>query len=198
MRALINLFEDCPVETSEELLVAREVKALRITIIVRMAAVTGLPAMEPFISKSTLETVLSAILLATFGTPTPSPDDAVNAVRAAIEMCKALTEINDERRANREAPMRHGIGIHKGLVIVGNAGSAERLEYTVIGDAVNTASRLESKTKDVEAEILLSDTVMMEVADAFQTTALGSIQLAGKTKPITVFTLEATAGVSSH
>ncbi len=97
-------------------------------------------------------------IMAVFGAPVPTPADAVNAVRAAVRMRQALRELN-ARLAERGRPaLRTGIGIHTGEVVAGNIGSDRRMEYTVIGDAVNLASRLESSTKEVGADILISET----------------------------------------
>jgi adenylate cyclase len=70
------------------------------------------------------------------------PDDATNAVRAAVRMQKRVTEWNEERTAQGKVPMRIGIGLHTGHVVVGNMGSSKALSYTAIGDGVNLASRL--------------------------------------------------------
>jgi adenylate cyclase len=96
-------------------------------------------------------------IMAVFGAPVPKPDDATNAVRAAVRMRKALQELNTRLEARGLPILRTGIGLHTGEVVAGNIGSEKRMEYTVIGDAVNLASRLESSTKDLGVNVLVSD-----------------------------------------
>ncbi len=90
--------------------------------------------------------------MATFGTPRPALDDAVRAVQAGIAMRLALTEFNRERATKGLAAVRHGVGIHSGRAVVGNVGTRERLEYTVIGDTVNVASRIAAACKTTGEE----------------------------------------------
>jgi len=92
-------------------------------------------------------------IMAVFGAPVTRPDDAVRAVRAAVRMREALAKLNELFKARGLPALRFGIGMHTGEVVAGNIGSARRMEYTVIGDSVNVASRLESKTKELATDI---------------------------------------------
>ena len=96
-------------------------------------------------------------IMAVFGAPVPKPEDPVRAVRAAIRMRRALAELNVRLEARSLPKLRTGIGIHTGTVVAGNIGSEQRMEYTVIGDAVNLASRLETSTKDLGVDVLISE-----------------------------------------
>jgi adenylate cyclase len=96
-------------------------------------------------------------LLAVFGAPIRQPDHAVRAVRAAWQMTRALAEFNAEQTALGLPMLTIGIGISSGEMVAGHVGAASRLEYTVIGDAVNLASRLQMLTKELGAPVLLSE-----------------------------------------
>jgi len=105
-------------------------------------------------------------IMAVFGAPVPKPDDARRAVRAAVRMRLAL---------------------HTGEVVAGNIGSEKRMEYTVIGDAVNLASRLESSTKELGTDILISDDTHALIGDEFETRAVREITVKGRAKPVLVY-----------
>jgi adenylate cyclase len=86
------------------------------------------------------------------------PDqDAERAVKACLEMREKLAELNERRAKRGDFPLKIGMGLNSGEVIVGNIGSQSRMEYTVIGDTVNTASRMESLTKEFETDFLVNE-----------------------------------------
>lgn len=95
-------------------------------------------------------------VMVVFGIPEPIPDAAARAVRTGLGMVEALARHNEARHARGLPPLRHGIGIHAGEVVVGNIGTPERMQYTVVGDTVNVAARLEEATKDLGGPILIS------------------------------------------
>ncbi|MCX7028950.1 MAG: adenylate/guanylate cyclase domain-containing protein [Spirochaetes bacterium] len=130
-------------------------------------------------------------IMATFGTPSPTKDDARNSVLAAIDMQRSLADLNALRIADGKEPIRIGIGIHYGQVVVGNVGSENRLEYTVIGDTVNTASRLESATKELHQPIAFSEDVRGRMGDDIPAIMIGDIQLRGRAKGVRVYTVAA-------
>lgn len=126
-------------------------------------------------------------IMVVFGAPVPREDDAIQAVRAAIKMRGALARLNDRLEARGLAPIRTGIGIHSGDVVAGNIGCERRMEYTVIGDAVNLASRLEGCTKDFDADVLISEATYELVRDAIDATLLRTITVKGREQPVKVY-----------
>jgi adenylate cyclase len=113
--------------------------------------------------------------------------DARNAVRSALMMRLRLRELNEERRVLHQTPLRIGIGLNHGDVLVGLIGASSRSEFTVMGDAVNTASRLEGMTKEFKTDLAISESVRLLIGDEFLVRRLGLIVLKGKTKPTVVF-----------
>jgi adenylate cyclase len=126
-------------------------------------------------------------IMAVFGAPVPRPDDALNAVRAAVRMRVALGHLNDRLRERGIAPIRTGIGIHTGDVVAGNIGSEQRMEYTVIGDAVNVASRLEGSTKDLGVDVLISDATYELVQGHIRARKIRQITVKGRNEPIMTY-----------
>jgi adenylate cyclase len=124
--------------------------------------------------------------LALFGAPLEAADAAHRAVAAGREMLTAMDRIN----AQTSWPLRIGIGIHFGEVVAGNIGSPRRKEYTVIGDTVNFASRLEALNKEFGSQLLISSTVREAVGDdGSDAVALGEVEVRGYERPVAVFQL---------
>ena len=111
---------------------------------------------EVFHHHGTLDKYLGDGLMATFGTPVPTPLDAVNGLSCARSMADIIDRWNLERRRAGEQEIHVGIGVHYGPVVLGDIG-ANRLEFAVIGDAVNLAAKLESKTREMGVRIVVSD-----------------------------------------
>ena len=125
-------------------------------------------------------------LLAIFGAPIDDPLEAANAVAAAREMLSAVEASN----ADDPWPIRLGIGIHVGQAVAGTVGSPRRKEYTVIGDTVNLASRLESLNKEVGSQLVVSEAVREAAGDAVgQALPLGALPVRGYAEPVTVWRL---------
>jgi adenylate cyclase len=122
--------------------------------------------------------------LAVFGAPFETPDSVRQAVAAAREMLEAMNRNN----ADNAWPLRIGIGLHFGEVVAGNIGSSRRKEYTVIGDTVNLASRIEALNKEFNSQFLVSDVVRrslgVECGDAI---ALGAVTIRGYDQPMTIW-----------
>jgi adenylate cyclase len=115
-------------------------------------------------------------------------EDARNCVRAALEMQRELQQLNKKWRDEGRMGLGMGIGINHGEVIVGNIGSHEHMDPTVIGDSVNLASRLEGLTRVYGIDILAGGTAAELVSDEFYTRSVARVQVKGKTKPVDIFT----------
>ena len=113
-----------------------------------------------FAHSGTLDKFLGDGIMATFGTPWPGQNDAGNAIQAAVAMVKAMAAWNDERQAAGDEVVWIGIGVHYGPVVLGDVGGENRLEFAVLGDSVNVASRLERLTRNLDTSIVLSDEVV--------------------------------------
>ncbi|HEY4281711.1 MAG TPA: adenylate/guanylate cyclase domain-containing protein [Chthoniobacterales bacterium] len=116
-------------------------------------------------------------------------EDAKKAVRAAHGMRTALRKLNDAWRSQGRMGLGMGVGVNQGEVIVGNVGSQERMDPTVIGDAVNLASRLEGLTRIYGVDILIGSSVAELVRDEFHLRSVARVQVKGKTQPVDVLTL---------
>jgi adenylate cyclase len=134
-----------------------------------------------------LDKFIGDALMVVFGAPVARDDDAERAVRAALEMRSALRKYNVERVAKGLQPIDNGIGITKGDAISGNIGSEQRMDYTVIGDTVNVASRLEGLTKDYDHKILINEGVYLQVKDKIPCVDLGMAHVKGKEGDVHVF-----------
>jgi class 3 adenylate cyclase len=129
-------------------------------------------------------------VMAVFGIPLPHrraeeiQQDAINAVSAAISMQERLIILNQELERSGKPTISIGIGIHTGLVIAGSIGGSQRLNYSVLGDAVNVASRLEQLNKNTKEgnlhNILISETTFQLIKQHFSTQKIQQLQLRGR------------------
>jgi len=126
---------------------------------------------------------------AVFGAPIDDPRHADAAVAAAREMGRRLEAWNAQRRVAGKAELRHGIGIHSGSVIAGNVGSSERMAYTLVGDAVNVASRIQALTKEFGTDALVSGATRDRLASAAGLEAISAVRVKGRTAQVAVFSL---------
>ncbi len=117
----------------------------------------GRLARVTFAHDGTVDKYIGDAIMVHFGTPRPQQDDPARALACAAAMIAEMQRWNAERAKAGEAPIGIGIGVHYGEVLVGNIGDAQRLEYTVLGDTVNVASRLERLTRDIGALLVVSD-----------------------------------------
>ncbi|HEX3770395.1 MAG TPA: adenylate/guanylate cyclase domain-containing protein [Polyangiaceae bacterium] len=128
-------------------------------------------------------------IMAVFGAPVPHPDDPLHAIEAALDMRSRLAKINEGFRARGLPEIRTGIGLHSGQVVAGNMGHAERMEYTVIGDAVNLASRLEGMTKELKSDVILSEDLYRQVERHVEAEPLHKIKVKGRDQEVMVYRL---------
>jgi len=130
-------------------------------------------------------------MMALFGAPLAGPDDPDCAMKTALEMSEALDELNREWQAEGRHALSMGIGINTDVVVAGNMGSQTRLNYTVIGDGVNLASRLEALTKTPEygARIIVSHFTLERAKGRYRTRRLGEVAVKGKQKPTEIYAL---------
>lgn len=130
-------------------------------------------------------------MMALFGAPMPAPDGADRAMQAALEMMEALDDLNRHRQTDGRPPLGMGIGINTDVVVAGNMGSRTRLNYTVIGDGVNLASRLETltKTPDYGARIIISAATLLKAKGRYRTRSLGRVAVKGKQELTEIYAL---------
>jgi len=135
--------------------------------------------------EGTLDKFVGDEIMALFGAPVDHKDDAYRAVKVAVEQMEALAGFNDARVANGEEPVKIGIGINSGEVVAGYLGSSKALEYTVIGDVVNTAARLCSTAQ--ADQIIISHNTYERVKDYFEVEELPPAQVKGKAQALKIY-----------
>lgn len=137
----------------------------------------------------TIDKFLGDGILVTFGTPNPAEDDCMRAFQSALAMKDALIHFNKERILAGFQNTKIGIGIHYGLAVSGNIGSESRLEYTVIGDTVNLASRIEAKCKELDKDILFSESFAKKLDKNIKIDEVGIVEIRGKVEPVKLYTM---------
>jgi adenylate cyclase len=135
--------------------------------------------------EGTLDKFVGDEIMALFGAPVAHPDDAFRSVKVAVEQMQALERWNQDRIADNQDPIRIGIGINTGEVVAGYLGSSKALEYTVIGDVVNTASRLCSAAQ--AGQILISTSTYELVGKHFDCERMPAVQLKGKSQSMQIY-----------
>ena len=141
-----------------------------------------------FAHGGTLDKYLGDGLMALFGAPTTTPEDASNALNAAVAMQRRIIGINHELRSEGFAEIGVGIGLHTGEVTVGYIGSERRSEYTAIGDAVNTASRLEANARG--GEILISEATAKAAGNRYKLERREAINVKNREQPVALFEVD--------
>ena len=143
-----------------------------------------------FKNSGTVDKFIGDSVMATFGTPVSQGNDAQNAFNCAREMQIAMRQWAKERKDKNLIEITHRIGIHFGPCIVGNIGNDQRVEFTVIGDTVNVASRLCEKCKDENADVLISDDLKIRLAEEINSTDTKDLTVRGRKEKITVHKLK--------
>ncbi|MCW8862527.1 MAG: GAF domain-containing protein [Rhodospirillales bacterium] len=134
-----------------------------------------------------LDKFIGDAIMAAFGLPLAHDDDEDRAVRAAIAMIRELWAWNAKRAEDGKKPVDMGIGLNTDMVVSGNIGSPKRMDYTVIGDGVNLASRLESACKQYGARILISEHTAEKLRGTYRIRDVDHVVVKGKTEPVAVF-----------
>ncbi len=142
---------------------------------------------EIFAHRGTVDKFVGDMVMALFGAPLDDPDHADDAVACALAMQRRLRELNAGWARRGRAELAGGIGIHSGEMLAGNLGSERIQSYTVIGDNVNLASRIESLTKEYGAEILVSEATASALTADYGLIELGEVTVRGKTEPVKIF-----------
>ena len=148
-----------------------------------------------FQNGGTLDKYLGDGVMATFGTPEAKPDDAANALLAAKQIIKETEDFNQQREKAGQDSVQVSIGVHFGPVILGDIGPSRRMEFAVVGDTVNVASRLEATTRELKCKCVVSDDLMKSAqlqsdettAPEYKFTARDGIKLKGRESPINVW-----------
>ncbi len=134
-----------------------------------------------------LDKFIGDAMMAGFGIPVPRGDDEDRAVRAAVSMITEMDRWNEDRTAHGKRPINMGIGLNTGLVVTGNIGSPKRMDYTMIGDGVNLASRLESACKQYAARILFSEFTYKKLRGTYRAREIDRVVVKGKTEPVNIY-----------
>jgi adenylate cyclase len=143
----------------------------------------------------TIDKYIGDAIMAFWNAPLDDPQQEINACEAALEMLARADKLNQDfkREADQNGgtymPLRIGIGLNTGPCVVGNMGSDFRFNYSVLGDTVNVASRLEARTKDYRLPIVIGAQTEQQAKEKFATMEIDRIQVKGKTEPETVFTV---------
>jgi adenylate cyclase len=147
-----------------------------------------------FRHKGTLDKFVGDMVMALFGAPLDDADHADHAVQCALAMVAELDRLNIKWKAEGRPVLEIGIGINTGPMIAGNIGSDAIMSYTVIGDAVNLGSRLESLTKQYASRIIISAATRDRLTGQYTFRSLGDVVVKGKSQPVAIFEVLAQAG----
>ncbi|WP_211563390.1 GAF domain-containing protein [Magnetovibrio blakemorei] len=134
-----------------------------------------------------LDKFIGDAIMAAFGIPVGHGDDEDRAMRASIKMLTSLADWNKVRAARGEMTIDHGLGLNTGNIVSGNIGSPKRMDYTMIGDGVNLAARLESACKQYHAHLLISEFTYKKLKGTYRIRDIDDVIVKGKTEPVGVY-----------
>ena len=140
-------------------------------------------------NKGVIDKYIGDAIMAFWGAPLETENDEINACRAALQCVAKLKEINETHQGKGWSQVDVRIGVHTGEAVVGNMGSDRLFDYTVIGDTVNLASRLESVNKVFRTHIIISGDTLKKTAEHFFVRDLGLIEVKGKNVAVNIFEL---------
>lgn len=145
--------------------------------------------MVPAINESggVVDKFIGDAIMAVWGVPKSDPEDGKNALTACLKMRTTLNELNTLRRSRGEDDLWIGMGLHYGEAISGTIGSLERMEYTVIGNTINTASRIEASTKAFGTDLLVSEEVFEQLKEHFIYELAGQVEVKGRSEPLKLY-----------
>jgi len=139
--------------------------------------------------RGTLDKYIGDAIMALWGAPVSLPDHALRACRAALDMQAKTEVLQTDWQAQSLPRLSARLGLHTGSVVAGNVGSRERFNYTVLGDTVNLASRLEGVNKVYGTRILISEETYRQVKDVMLGRELDQVQVKGRAQPVTIYEL---------
>jgi len=143
---------------------------------------------EILLTDGTIDKYMGDCIMAFWNAPTDQPEHARLAVKAAMEMGRAMQKLNEELAAEGKKTMAVGIGINTGDCVVGNMGSSQRFDYTVLGDTVNLASRLEGQSGEYGFQIIAGANTVKSLS-GYEVFELDLLAVKGKTEPVTIYTV---------
>ena len=137
--------------------------------------------------EGTIDKFVGDAVMALWGAPLRIDNHPELAIRAAMELRETLPVLNEKLGREGYPEIRVGVGVHTGNAILGNIGSEKKLDYTVIGDAVNLASRLEGLTKQYSCDILISEATYGRVKDLFECEYIDEVKVKGKERSVRIY-----------
>ncbi|MBU1108281.1 MAG: GAF domain-containing protein [Candidatus Riflebacteria bacterium] len=138
-----------------------------------------------------LDKFIGDAIMAAFGIPVPHDDDADRSVRTSIAMIETLNKWNHLRTSEGMLPVNIGIGLNTDTVVSGNIGSSKRMDFTIIGDGVNLAARLESACKQYGTKILISEFTLRKLKGTYRQREIDLVVVKGKTQPVSIYEIMA-------